>query len=271
MAAPTPEPGFRLLGPDEVLQEGDRYYSPYGRDWFPASVTGSAVSKLLTVWPKSSWARRVQPAFQAGQTVEVLGGVPWCRNGNGEWVRDFSRPLLAGGEQYRTVREARSTEQPSGYRALVRGEVIQKGDEFQHWDGRWGQTECAGEVVGFDDSSLEYRRPLVAAASPDAVLLDDGYEYPAHALRAVQAKWRPWLTEEALGKQVYRKENPKALMLVNEAHACGVFMWSSRKVLVYGVERVQYSRVYQSYEELLADFEQLDGSPCGVLEGYEAI
>lgn len=201
--APTPEPGFRLLGPDEVLQEGDQYYSPYDKDWAGTCSAGLQVSEAVATAPKgAAYARRVAPAFTPGQTVEVLGGVPWCRNGNGEWVRDFSRPLLCNGEQYRQV------------------------------------TEDQG----------------------NAVLLDDGYTYPHSNLQAVQAKWRAWAPDEALGQRIkHTSKYATRLLLLNRVEDDGVYLDSTDLQGHY----------FQSFQNLLDNYEQLDGSPCGVLEGYE--
>ena len=145
-----------------------------------------------------------EAAFLVGQTVEVLGGVPWCRNGNGEWVRDFSRPLLVGGEQYRT------------------------GEEDQGGAG----------------------------------LLDDGCAYPHSNLLAVQAKWRAWTPEEALGQRIKHSSRlATRFILLAQVEYDGVWLASSD---------LQAYR-FQSFQNLLDNYEQLDGSPCGVLEGYEAI
>lgn len=204
---PTPEPGFRLLGPSDVLQEGDRYYSPHSKDWWPASLClGVTIANASAACASgAAWARRVQPAFANGQTVEVLhDGMPWCRNGSGEWVRDFSRPLLTNGEQYRAV------------------------------------VEDQGH----------------------AVLLDDGYAYPHSALQAVKAKWRPWSAEEALGQRIKHSFRlVTRLILLSQVEYDGVWLASSD---------LQAYR-FQSFQNLLDNYEQLDGSPCGVLEGYEAV
>jgi len=209
---PEPEPGFRILGSEDVLDADDHYWSPWAQDWSSGtSFAGRTVAQALQAIPRgAAYARRVAPpAAQApGQLVEVLGGVPWCRAPHGEWVRDFSRPLLVGDERYRTVTR----------------------------------------MFGVEDG--------------DCVLLDDGYDYPASALQAVQAKWRPWLPEEALGQKIKHTSKFAArLTLLTRVEGDGV--WLATTDL--------QGWVFQSYQNLLDNYEQLDGSPCGVLEGYTAI
>jgi hypothetical protein len=209
---PEPEPGFVLLGSGDVLDADDHYWSPGTCKWYSGtSAMGRTVADALQELPKgAAYARRVPAAatLAPGQLVEVLGGLPWCLAPHGEWVRDFSRPVLVGSERYRTVTR----------------------------------------VFGVEDG--------------DCVLLDDGYDYPATALQAVQAKWRPWAPEEALGQRIRNKDLTKTgVVLVTVACARGIVVPEGN---LNGWTIVDYGTLFSKHE-------QLDGSPCGVLGGYEAI
>ena len=56
---PTIDPGdgYRLLGPDEVIQEGDEFFNIYGKQWEPTSSAGCDVKSCI----RSNYRRRITP------------------------------------------------------------------------------------------------------------------------------------------------------------------------------------------------------------------
>lgn len=58
------------------------------------------------------------------------------------------------------------TEEPKEYRVLVKGDVIQQGDEWLDCYGSWNSTSSVGYKVGGQGSDLEYRRLLAGITPP---------------------------------------------------------------------------------------------------------
>lgn len=73
---------------------------------------------------------------------------------------------------------------------------------------------------------------------------------PHFALEKVEPKYRPWTAKEALGKCISDKEYPNTAHLITST----------------GEEIVMINGGRFTYKEILADFIQLDETPCGILE-----
>lgn len=84
-------------------------------------------------------------------------------------------------------------------------------------------------------------------------LLNEPTWYPCYAYRRKpEPAIRPWTAKEAIGKTVTRKADPEYFWIIRFAGPL--------------VACVDTNDVYLLYDELLKDYTQLDGSPCGVVE-----
>ena len=56
-----PPPGYRLMGNDEIVKDGDKYLS--GEDWYYANVHGDTVEKLKHS-STLAYARKIEPQYR---------------------------------------------------------------------------------------------------------------------------------------------------------------------------------------------------------------
>ena len=175
-SVPDPGEGWRLLKPDELVQQGDQYYSKSigwieSDNWRTNGKQGTNPAFVL------GYRRRVPPVVSVGDRVKVLTG-PWA--GCTGYVR-YARKYLAmpddlsvmldnvfvGGEKLTVVVLTASVEKLPPvvpevlYRDLSHGETVKAGDQFwQYGYGPWvdaGPEEIGNTIGGF---KARHRRPV---------------------------------------------------------------------------------------------------------------
>lgn len=167
-----PGVGYRLLGPNETLQEGDEMVttSPDDNQWDQTEQAGCLAGRLNS---SLVYRRRDYPPPEAGEGYRLLTADEQIQRGDewlightwrvanssvastpaklNQWRRERSRS--AGTRYYRRPVPVEDKSEPNiappgkGFRVLAANDVVRKGDEFHSLVGWWYCQKSVGDTV----------------------------------------------------------------------------------------------------------------------------